>query len=244
MRLSHRFQQLVITRFVFTALAVLHQAQGAPSPESPPGNAEAPAAYLQILNGISPSKVSVSLNGQLLYPDIAAGARISSFGIAERRTTLLVSKSGSAEQKEIVLQFPKHGYYTLVLTGDFAPLPAANSPVGKTMPDYRIFAALFPNKKPKGQTVDVRLVNGTPGKTIKLLRRGSVQAEAGPWQAAAAVSQPSELYLQAAVGEVRRNLYLAQEPPAQNITVVFYDTGEQLGFRAMTETWAETSVSP
>lgn len=224
-------------------LSQVHAQNPAASVNSPDSVKE-PAAHVQILNGISPDEVSLSINGQLLNPGMGPGARITSFGVMEKELKVSLARPATGEQKDIVLKIPKRGYYTLVLTGDFSPLPPITLPGGAKKNDYRVTALLLPNGKPKGDKVDLRLVNGTNDRTIKILRKGAEQCQAGPGQQAVAASQPAELHLQAVAGETKMDLYLAQEPPASNITVVFYNSGDRLAFRAMTETWAETPPAP
>ena len=210
--------------------------------ESAQGSADTkdPAAHVQILNGVSPMPINLSVNGQPLYPGLTPGARISSFGIEGGELEISVSKS-EEDKKDFMLKIPRRGYYTLVLIGDFEPLPPIKQPNGKPLPDYRVNALLLPNEKPLGQTVELRAVNGSNDGSLKITRDNVTQVEVPAGQFGVAASQPSALLLKALSGDWTTDLYLAQEPPAANITVVFWPDEKGMSFRAMTEAF-EASV--
>lgn len=206
-----------------------------------PGGETKPFAYVQILNGISPHKVTLSINGRPTYPGIGPGTRISSFGLADREWKLQVGKDGTEASKELTVQFPREGFYTLVLTGDFEELPPVAGSDGTKKPDYRVNASFLANKKPADAAVDVRVVNGTSRGPLRLLREKKEQVVADPGQTATAANQPADLHMEAVHEGQTIPLYIAQEPPAANLTVVFYEEGETTNFRAMAEWWQATT---
>lgn len=220
------------------SLSVLF-AQANLSTQTSPASGEKPAAFLQILNGSSPNPVSLFFEGNLVYPGIKPGARISSFAVEKGELKLLVQKDGSEARKEFILRFPKPGYYTLCLTGDFSELPEMTALGGKNSRDYRLKAELMENLKPGGNTVSVRAVNGTSATSIELIRAKISQCVVPPNACGVALNQPAELHLQALAGKAALDLFMAQEPPASNITIVFYDDSGVVGFKAMTESWGE-----
>lgn len=195
---------------------------------------KSPASHVQILNGVSPMPINLSVNGQPLYPGLTPGARISSFGIEKNELEISVSKNELAK-KDFMLKIPRRGFYTLVLIGDFEPLPPVKQPNDKSLPDYRVNALLLPNEKPLGQTVQVRVVNGSNDGNLKITRDNVTQVEVPAGQVDVATSQPAALLLKALSGDWATDLYLAQEPPAANITVVFWPDEKGMSFRAMTE---------
>jgi len=204
---------------------------------SPADAGEKPFAHVQILNGISPHKVTLSIDGKPLYSGIGPGTRISSFGLPEREWKLEIGKDGSEARKEFTLRFPREAFYTVVLTGDFAELAPIVGADGVPKPDYRVQASFLANKKPAGSTVDVRVVNGAAAGAVRLLRDKQEQCAALPGETATAANQPADLYMEALHEDVKIPLYIAQEPPASNLTIVFYQDGETTGFRAMPERW-------
>jgi hypothetical protein len=218
-------------------------AQEAGQEESPGGRAaDKPFAYVQILNGISPPGVTLSINGRPNYPGIGPGARISSFGLPEQEWKIEVTKDGSDATKEFTLKFPREGFYTLVLTGDFAELSPVEDSAGMPKPDYRVEVSLLANKPPANAAVDVRIVNGTLEGVLQLLRDKRDQCAAGPGETATAPNQPAELFMEAVHDGSTIPLYIAQEPPVSNLTIVFYKNGRATAFRAMTERWGTEGV--
>jgi hypothetical protein len=230
-------QKTILTPIIamVCGLLVTAKAQQTSAPAEVPSPETKPYAHVQILNGISPHKVTLSINGQPLYPGLGPGARISSFGVPLQEWTLDVAKDGSDAVKNFKLKFPRDGFYTVVLTGDFAELPPVAGPDGTKKPDYRVKAAFLANKKPEGDSVDVRIVNGVPNQSVRLLRGKQEQCVALPGESATAANQPADLFVEAVSGETKIPLYIAQEPPASNITIVFYQAGQSVGSRAMTE---------
>jgi hypothetical protein len=218
----------------------------AQSAGDPAGSSESktspPAGHLQILNGISPMAVTVSINGQPLYPGLTPGARISSFGLKDPEVKISVSKSDS-EKKDFTVKFSREGHYTVVLTGDFKPLPPVKKPDGSSVPDFRVAARLFKNEKPKGQTVEVRVVNGSSDRALGIFREKAMQVEVPAEDSGVARDQPAALFLKAASGDWTTDLYLAQEPPAANITIVFWPAEKGMSFRAMTESYEPAAPS-
>ena len=202
--------------------------------QSPVGT-NPPNASLQILNGAHPHPVSLSFDGKELYPGLQAGARISNFGVTNRGMLLKIQKTGTQDAKEFPLNFVFGKAYTLCILGDFSPLPVKEGRDGKKKPDFRIEALLMENEKPAGSTVKVRAINGVTNRAIELKREGSVVCRAEPGQAGSSGSLPPDLYLQASDGKTTESLYLAQSPPAANITIVFYEREGRMAFKAMTE---------
>ncbi len=241
MKLRNRTNTLMA---LVCAFAVCSGGASAQPSGVPAGASEAqtalPAGYLQILNGISPMPVTVSINGQPLYPGLTAGARISSFGLQDEEVKISVSKSDT-EKKDFTIKFPRKGYYTIVFTGDFKRLPPVKNPDGSSTPDFRVRARLFQNEKPKGQTVEVRVVNGSIDDGLTISRDNQTQVEVPADEAGVARDQPAALFLKAVSGDWTSELFLAQEPPAANITIVFWPAEKGMSFRAMTEEFGAAS---
>ena len=219
---------------VFFALALLVGAVFGALAQIPAGT-NLPSASLQILSGAHPHAVSLSFDGKELYPGLKAGARISNFGVTNRSLLLKIQKTETSDAKEFPLSFVFGKAYTLCVLGDFAPLPAKEGRDGKKKTDFRIEALLMENEKPAGSTVKVRAINGLTNRAIELKREGSVVCRAEPGQAGSSGSLPPDLYLQASDGKTTESLYLAQSPPAANITIVFYERDGRMAFKAMTE---------
>lgn len=199
---------------------------------SPPLPAEAdPVAYVQILNGICPGPVSISIEGLALYENIGPGTRVSSFGIKPKAKVTLKDMASGAE-KAFPLELEAGGYYTLCLTGDFAKLPQADP---KEKPDYRVNFYPVKNSKPSGNTVEVSVVNGLLDRSIQILNSNALQCEVAPGKVAVARSQPAALLLKAKDGRDSLDLYLAQETPAKNLSVVFFEKEGRMAFRAVTQ---------
>jgi hypothetical protein len=209
--------------------------------DAPPADegGEKPVAYMQILNGIAPHRVSVAINGQVLYPQLGPGARISSFPVRQPQMQVTVTKLEGGEQKTFDLDFAKPGYYTLCLIGDFSKLPAVRSADGAMKENYKVGAPLLPNSPSGGDKVNVRLVNGLTDAPVRLSKGNELLCEAAPGKVAVAESLPAaDLLLQATDGRAKTDMAIAQDPPARNITVVFYQGADRLRFRAMTEAQA------
>lgn len=228
-----------VTKLLFCAgLLVSVLCAGGRAQEAAPQEEGKPHAYVQILNGIAPSKVALLVDGRVPYPALSPGARITSFGLPKNTWTLKLTKDGSEAEKEFTLKFPREGFYTVVLTGDFAELPSVASPDGTKKPDYRVKASFLANKKPAGANIDVRVVNGTTKDSVRLLRDGKDQCVAAPGESATAEAQPAKgLLMEAMVGNDKIPLAIAQDDPASNLTIVFYENGSTVGFRAMKERW-------
>jgi hypothetical protein len=230
---------MIVAKHIFHAALLLSvlSADGR-AQEAAPEEEGKPYAYVQILNGIAPPKVALLVDGRVPYPALSPGARITSFGLPKNTWTLKLTKDGSEAEKEFTLKFPRGGFYTVVLTGDFAELPAVASPDGTKKPDHRVKASFLANKKPGGANIDVRVVNGTTKESVRLLRGGKEQCVAAPGESATAEAQPAkDLFMEAVVGNEKIPLAIAQEDPASNLTIVFYESGSTVGFRAMKERW-------
>lgn len=202
-------------------------------------NGEQPVAYMQIINGIAPPRISVALNGQLLYPQLGPGARISSFAVRQSQMQVTVKKLPDGEQKTFDLDFSKPGYYTLCLIGDFSELKPIRGVDGMMKRNYRVAALLLPNSPSGGDKVNVRVVNGLTDATVRISKANEFLCQAGPGKVAMAEGLPaSNLLLQATDGRAELELAIAQKPPARNITVVFHQGADRFRFRAMTEAQA------
>jgi hypothetical protein len=235
--MSRSVKILLAAWLVVAWMAGFVGAQEPTEDNSPPDAVEKSFAHVQILNGISPHNVTLSIDGRPVYPGIGPGTRISSFGLPEREWKLEIGKDGSEAKKEFKLRFPREGFYTVVLTGDFAELPPVAGADGVSKPDYRVKASFLANKKPAGSTVDVRVVNGAGKGSVRLMRDKQEQCAAPPGDTATAANQPADLFMEAVHEDVKIPLYIAQEAPAANLTIVFYKEGETTNFRAMAERW-------
>jgi hypothetical protein len=222
--------------FFFALAASVAVAQEASETED---GGEKPVAYMQILNGIAPHRVSVALNGEVLYPQLGPGARISSFAVRQPQMQVTVTKLEGGEQKTFNLDFAKPGYYTLCLIGDFSKLSPVSGADGVMKENYKVAAPLLPNSPSGGDKVNVRLVNGLTDAPVRLSKGSEILCEAAPGKVAVAEAlSAADLLLQATDGRAKTDLAIAQEPPARNITVVFYQGEDRLRFRAMTEAQA------
>jgi len=213
----------------------------APAQEAPPADegGDEPLAYVQILNGIAPHRVSVAINGEELYPQLGPGARISSFPVSQPKMQVTVKKLEGGEHKTFDLDFDKPGHYTLCLIGDFSKLRPVQGADGATKENYKVAAQLLPNSPSDGDKVNVRLVNGLTDAPVSIFKGNQLLCEALPGKVAVAKSLPAaDLLLQATDGRAKTDMAIAQESPAQNITVVFYQGTDRLRFRAMTEAQA------
>jgi len=200
-----------------------------------PAGTNPPSASLQILVGAHPHAVSLSLDGRELYPGLQTGARISNFGVTNRTLLLKIQKTGTEDAKEFPLNFVFGKAYTLCVLGDFAPLPAKEGRDGKKKPDFRIEALLLENEKSAGSAVKVRVVNGLTNRVIELKRSEEVVCRVQPGQVGSTRPLPPDLYLQASDGLATESLYMAQGPPAPNISIIFYERDGKMAFKAMTE---------
>lgn len=200
-----------------------------------PAGTNPPSASLQILVGAHPHAVSLSLDGRELYPGLQAGARISNFGVTNRTLLLKIQKTGTEDAKEFPLNFVFGKAYTLCVLGDFAPLPAKKGRDGKEKLDFRIEAWLLENEKSAASSVKVRAINGLTNRVIELKRGEEVVCRAQPGQAGSSGGLSPDLYLKASDGQTTESLYLAQSPPAANISIIFYEKGGKMAFKAMTE---------
>lgn len=198
-----------------------------------------PSASLQILNGASPHPISLSFDGKELYPSLKSGARISNFAVTKPAVLLKVQKNGAGDLKEFPLSLTAGKSYTLCLLGDFAPLPPVKAQDGKMKQDFRIQALLLENEGSGGDQVVVRAVNALPDRPVVLARSNLNVLRVNAGQVGVSTKLPAELFLEASDGKTKQNLYLAQKPPAANITVIFFEQEGQFSFKAMTERMLE-----
>ncbi|MFA7343880.1 MAG: hypothetical protein WC003_06220 [Terrimicrobiaceae bacterium] len=195
-----------------------------------------PKVHLQILNGISPGPVDVAINDQVLFADAGPGQRFSAMGLPENKFKLAVIDKKTGHKKKLQLDLEEGGYYTLLLAGDFKLLAPVSSETPDADPEVRVYATALNNKSEPGQsTVRVRCVNGLISESVKIQGPDNKQWIVAPMQMEVVSGLPPNLYMKASVASAVRSLYLGQDPPAKNIAVVFYPSGDSFGFRAMTE---------
>lgn len=207
------------------------QAQPAP-PADIPGK---PWAGLQVLIGAQPHPVSLAFDGRELFPGLQAGTRISNFSVTNRAMLLKIQKTGTPDAKEFALSFEKGKFYTLCVFGDFAPLPPKEGRDGKAKPNFSVEALLLENTKPNGATVDVRAVNSLTNRVVELSRGDTVVGRVAPGKVETIADQPADLLMYASDGRANLDLPMAQGTPAANITLLFYEEGGRMAFRALTE---------
>jgi len=192
-------------------------------------------ANIQILNGVIDCNISVYLSGNLTFPNQATGARISSFGVSSEKLKIKIQKDNSEFFVEKELSLSKNEFHTLVLTGNFTELLSQPDTDPSTAKQYNLNFYLLNNSKPDSNSVSVRIVNGSSNKILSIYRDKMLQVKVSPGQVGIAQNQPVSLFMQAtAQTSSPLDLYISQEPPPSNITVVFFGS-ENLGFKAMLE---------
>jgi len=202
---------------------------------------KSPKCHFQILNGISSGPVDIFLDNKLIFPSSTTGQRISSLGWpSEKFEVRLVDKNSNREKKQVI-ELGEGNYATLILTGDFQPLPKAENAKPDDPPEVRTFIHTLSNKLEPGEgSIRVRLVNGLVDKPVTVKAGDGKTWTIPPLKIVSATSLPQELRLQASLDNKDTALYLAQKQPAKNISVVFFPANGGLGFRAMVETTPET----
>lgn len=205
------------------------------APEEPPQ--PAPKCHLSILNGISSGPVDIYLGGKLIYPNIPPGQRISGLAWPTEKIDLRVvdKKSGFDKREQVTLG--AGGHYILYLFGDFAPMPKPEGAKPTDPPPVRVTAQFLDSKLAAGESpVRVRLFNSLVDKAITVKSPKSGKSwTVQPMEMVVATGLPEDLYLDAALGDSRRGLFLAQTGDAKNLSIVFYPKNGTFGFRAMPE---------
>jgi len=171
-----------------------------------------------------------------MFSDAVPGQRFSAMGLPENKFKLAVINKQTGHKKTLQLDLEAGGYYTLLLAGDFKLLTPVSSETPEASPEVRVYSTVLNNKNEPGQSsVRVRLVNGLISDSVKIQGPNNQQCIIAPLQMEVISGLPSNLYMKATVGSAVRSLYLGQDPPVKNIAVVFYPSGDNFGFRAMTE---------
>lgn len=207
------------------------QAQEAPPP------VKAPQCHFQILNGISPGPVDIYLDGKLIFPASSPGQRISSLGWPSRKFELRLVEPKSRREIKQDIDLPEGAYATLILSGDFEILPQKKPTEADVPPPVRATVQVLSNQLDSGESgVRVRFVNGLVDRPITVKSRAGKSWTIAPMSMTSASGLNDDLYFQAVLGDKVQSLYLAQQPPAKNISIVFFPSQEGFWFRAMVET--------
>jgi len=222
---------LIALIFLIGALPVVLRAQ-----EAVPAN-NAPKCHFQILNGISPGPIDIYLDGKLIFPASPPGQRISSIGWPKNKFELRLVDAKSGREIKQNIKLPEGAYTTLILAGDFETLPGQKPLKPDGPPPVRATVQVFSNKLDGGESsVRVRFMNSFVDRSITVKSRNGKSWTIAPMSMTSASGLSGDLYLQAILGDNTQSLYLAQEPPAENISIVFFPSKESFGFRAMVET--------
>lgn len=227
----HRSAFIGMAFIVWSGFGLL--AQGQPQPASAP---QTPKAFLQILNGIAPGPIDIEVNGKPLYSGIGPGQRISAFGVPETDLKVSVIDKTTGRRKTVAAKLAEGEYHTLFLAGDFELLAPASADGEAT---YRLFASVMKNdSNGSGNSVRVRLINGLSDKPIEVQGPNGEAWKVAPMTMEVAANLKPNLQLKAGLEKTVRQLYLSQEPPAKNLAIVFYKSGQSFAFRAMPESTA------
>jgi hypothetical protein len=194
-----------------------------------------PEIFLQILNGIAPDPIDIEVDGKIRYPGMGPGARISTFPLPSEKTKLVLIDKKSGNRKTLPLELAE-GHYTLIVSGDFQPVPGGEKLKEGELP-VRVITELYSNLTTAARpAVRVHLINGVPDKAVVVKGPGGKSWKIEPMKLEVLSGLPEKLFLEASYEQgAKRSLYLAQESPAKNIAIVFYPAGQNLAFRAMTE---------
>lgn len=196
-----------------------------PAPETQ----EKPACYLQILGGIQPNPVDFLIDGKLVFPEAAAGQRITGIPLSSTKGEVTVRDKVFGKDLVIPFNFKANTQNTLLIAGSFTPEKITDET--KSEP---IAFLLGENSMPADpRRVSISILNGSKSDSVSVAEKGGNPIKINPLQSATMSNLSTELVLQASFGGSQRNLYLGQEGSVRNLALIFFPNGETVGFKAM-----------
>ncbi len=193
---------------------------------------EPPTARVQIVNATCVAEISLSVGEKMLYPTFPQGLYT-----ADGESTMLGGRFNIvdlATKRNVVrsITIPAGSDQSLFLLGDFSTdYPADGMPQPGQLPPAPGAKEFEPNFQmlllshelaPEEAPIRIRFLNGVPGHILQVTDPAGNSVECAPGDAESLVGQPAEALYKATIKETPVDVYMRQEGPLRNCTVVFF----------------------
>lgn len=194
-------------------------------------------SFLQIYNAAQIEKLSISINGKEVLPELPPRIRIGATPVQSGNVKILLSNKSGEGSKEFQLRIPPKSHHCLIVWGDFSEIPPEPGQSVSDKKYYNVNILEHKNEKLINNKVRATFVNTTPDKEIRIAHEDKLIASIPKNSLLSVENLPVNLFLKANDTKRTFALYLSQEEEAnpENLIIVFQDAGGNTNFKAFTE---------
>lgn len=214
--------------------------------ENAPAQKSEGDSFLQIYNAAQIEKLSISINGQEVLPELPPRIRIGATPVKSGNVKILLSNKSGEGSKEFQLQIPPRSHHCLIVWGDFSEIPPEPGQAVSDKKNYNVNILEHKNERLLNNKVRATFVNTAPDKEIRIAHEDKLIASIPKNSLLSVKNLPVNLFLKANDGKRTFALYLSQEEEAnpENLIIVFQDAGGTTNFKAFTEKYSIQDEAP